>query len=156
MLATTNYRSRAVSSTINPWVEDKNAYTQMVSMMCLQLKEVIIWTKKRAILSSQEQFHVKLTHTSELRFTRTKESYITCKVKNKRTWIWCSITSMILAMQIKDQMVDDRQLVVPIMKGVVTSYMVSKVHKLKVECGLKTIFTKLRAWWNLTTKTLIT
>ena len=52
---------------------------------------------------------------------------------------------MILASKTKDQMAVVRLPVVPITKDVVTSYMVSKVHKLKEGCVLKTIFTNLKA-----------
>ena len=55
----------------------------------------------------------------------------------------------------KVQMEEDLLLEEPQMRAAVTSYMVKMDHKLKEVCALKTIFTSLRALWNLKNKNSI-
>lgn len=158
MLVITNSKNSRVNSTISRWDGDRNGCMRMWDTMSRLLKGATIWIRTQVALSSHELYRGKLMHIFGSKFTKTKESFIICKVKSKKTWILCFTTSTILVnliMVAKVLMEDDQLLEEPQMRAAVTSYTAKMDHKLKEACALKTIFTSRRALWNLKNKNSI-
>ena len=148
MLVITNFRNRVVNLTINLWVGDKSDSMQMVVTTYPLLKEATTWIKKAVTLLNQELSHVRLMLIFESKYTKTKGLFTICRVRNRRTWIWCSIILMISAMVIqqdKHQMEGVLQQVVPLTMVDVKSFTVWMVLRPREACVLKTIFTNQKA-----------
>jgi len=89
----TNYKNRAGNLTTNLWEEGKRECSRLLfNNLSLRNplqtfpihKEVTIYIKKQVVLLNLGLFPDKLMHIFESKFIKTRESYITFKVRNKR------------------------------------------------------------------------
>lgn len=83
---TINFRSRVVSLIISPWVAARRGCMRMWATMFQLRKAAIIWIRKQVALLSHAQFQGKQMRISGSRCIRIRGLFITCKVRNKRTW----------------------------------------------------------------------
>ena len=148
-------KNKVENSIINQWEDVLKSCMVAVLIRCQvhkwlpmyqQLRAVIIWIKTlRDNSLSLEQYPDKLTLILESKCIKIKELSIIYKAKNKKTWTWCSIISMISTMvalllmaegqQLVDQMVMDADL-----------WRERLVHKHKEECERKIISIKVKIW----------
>lgn len=152
----TNYKNKAGNSIINQWEGGRRDNSRLLlnnnhilrntlqTLLIQVLMPVLVYIKKQGVLLNRGLFPDKQMLIFELKYTKIRESFITFKVRNKKTWTSCFTTLMILIKLHRVPMVVDR-LLEDLARKAEEDTCLTMAHqealRLKVECELKTTST---------------